>query len=111
MLYRGGPVSELCSRLEWTVTGDAGEMSMSATRAASGTRIVRDPQILGGEPVVRGTRISVRTIVVAHRGWGNTERIVREYLQLQPIDVEAALAYYEAHRPEIDRYIRENLED
>jgi uncharacterized protein (DUF433 family) len=80
-------------------------MSMSATRPVSGTRILRDPQILGGEPIVRGTRISVRTIVVAHRGWGDTDRILREYPQLQPIDVEEALAYYEEHRPEIDRFI------
>jgi len=70
---------------------------------------VRDPKVLGGEPTVRGTRVSVRTIVVAWRGWGEMERVLREYPQLECADVEEALEYYKAHRPEIDRYIRENL--
>jgi uncharacterized protein (DUF433 family) len=71
--------------------------------------IMRDPGVLGGEPTVRGTRVSVRTIVAACRGWGEIEHIMREYPQLECADVEEALEYFKAHRPEIDRYIRANL--
>lgn len=58
---------------------------------------------------MRGTRIAVRTIVVAYRGWADPDHILREYPQLERADIEDALAYYDAHRLEIDRYIRENL--
>ena len=60
-----------------------------STRPLAPTRIVRDPRILGGEPVVRGTRLAVRTIAVAHRGWGTIERVLSEYPQLERADVEA----------------------
>ena len=30
-------------------------------------RIVRDPEICGGEAVVAGTRITIRTILASHR--------------------------------------------
>ncbi|MGH2369456.1 MAG: DUF433 domain-containing protein [Chloroflexota bacterium] len=74
-------------------------------------RIVCDPRILGGEPTVRGTRISVRIVVLAQRGWGTTDRVLQEYPQLERADIDAALAYYQAHQSEVDRYVRENLED
>ena len=31
-------------------------------------RITRDPQILGGEPVITGTRIPLRTVLASHEG-------------------------------------------
>jgi uncharacterized protein (DUF433 family) len=37
--------------------------------------------------------------------------VLREYPQLEAADVEGALEYYEAHRAEIDEYMRENLAD
>jgi uncharacterized protein (DUF433 family) len=53
-------------------------------------------------PVLRGTGIRVQTIVVAAQRWGLTvEQIAAEY-DLTPSQVEAALAFYEAHRVEID---------
>lgn len=30
-----------------------------------GARIVRDPKICGGEPVIRGTRVTLRTILAS----------------------------------------------
>ncbi len=85
---------------------------MSATRVLVQPRIDCDPQVLGGEPKIRGTRLSVRTIVVAHRGWGDIDRILDAYPELTRRDVEEALAYYEAHRSEVDAYVlRDQAED
>ena len=56
-------------------------------------RIVSDPDILMGKPVVRGTRISVELII----GWlaqGWTHEMLREnYPQLEAADILAALAF------------------
>jgi uncharacterized protein (DUF433 family) len=74
--------------------------------------IDRDPRILGGEPKIRGTRLSVRTIVVAFQGWGDVDRLLDAYPELARRDVEEALAYYAAHTAEIDSYIaRDRAED
>jgi uncharacterized protein (DUF433 family) len=53
-------------------------------------------------PVLRGTGIRVRTVVVAARQWGlSPEQIAAEY-DLTVSQVEEALAFYEAHRTEVD---------
>lgn len=57
-------------------------------------RIVRDPEILRGKPVVRGTRIPVYVIVESF-GNGSTEsEILEDFPDLTVEDVRAALAYY-----------------
>jgi uncharacterized protein (DUF433 family) len=71
--------------------------------------IIRHPKVLGGEPSVRGTRISVRSIVLAAREYGGVPGVLTAYPHLRPAAIEEALAYYEQHRAEIDEYIRENL--
>jgi uncharacterized protein (DUF433 family) len=56
-------------------------------------------------PEVTGTGIRVQTIVVAADRWGMTpEEIAGEY-DLTASQVEEALAFYAAHRAEIDRAI------
>jgi uncharacterized protein (DUF433 family) len=56
-------------------------------------------------PEVSGTGIRVQTIVVAADRWGMTpEEIAAEY-DLTESQVEEALAFYAAHRTEIDRAI------
>jgi uncharacterized protein (DUF433 family) len=75
------------------------------------TQIVRNPGILGGEPIVRGTRISVRSVVIASREYGAPEGVLYAYPQLTPVDVRDALTYYESHKQEIDRYIQANTAD
>jgi len=53
-------------------------------------------------PVLRGAGIRVQTIVVAAQQWGLTvEQIATEY-DLTESQVEEALAFYEAHRAEVD---------
>jgi uncharacterized protein (DUF433 family) len=82
----------------------------TARRAATeGTvHVVRRPDVLGGEPTVQGTRISVRSIVLAAREYGGAAGALEAYPQLDPQAVRDALAFYAAHREEIDRAIQEN---
>lgn len=56
-------------------------------------RIVVDPKILTGKPVVRGTRISVELVVeLLAAGWGH-EQILASYPHLSEKDIRACLAY------------------
>jgi len=53
-------------------------------------------------PVVRGTGIRVQAIVVAHDTWRlSPEQIAAEY-DIPAPQVREALAFYQAHRTEID---------
>jgi uncharacterized protein (DUF433 family) len=70
--------------------------------------IVRNPRIQGGEPTIRGTRVPVRSIVLARdRYEGDLARVARAFT-VDEAAVRAALAFYEAHKAEIDRIIDEN---
>ena len=56
-------------------------------------RIVVDPEVLAGKPVVRGTRIAVEFVVeLLASGWSQ-EEILANYPGLEPQDVRACLAY------------------
>lgn len=56
-------------------------------------RIIVDPGVLGGKPVVKGSRIAVEFVVdLLGRGW-TTEQILQEYNHLTPEDIQACLAY------------------
>ncbi|HEY2293895.1 MAG TPA: DUF433 domain-containing protein [Thermoanaerobaculia bacterium] len=54
------------------------------------------------EPVLRGTGIRVQTIVVAHQVWSMTPPEIAADYELTPEQVTDALAFYEAHRGEIE---------
>lgn len=73
------------------------------------SRIVRNRRVLGGEPIVRGTRIPVRSIVLIAREYGGEAGVLDAYPQLALADVQDALGFYEDHRAEIERYIRANV--
>ncbi len=53
-------------------------------------------------PVLRETGIRVQTIVVAALQWGMSPQEVAEDYELTPSQVTEALAFYEAHRAELD---------
>lgn len=72
--------------------------------------IVRDLNLHRGEPTIRGTAITVRTIVERTRLGDTPEEIVVAYPGLSLARVHAALGYYYDHPGEIDGYIRENRE-
>jgi uncharacterized protein (DUF433 family) len=56
-------------------------------------RIVLDPNVLLGKPVVKGTRISVELVIdLLAAGW-TQEQILESYPNLTAEDVRACLAY------------------
>ncbi len=58
-----------------------------------------------------GTRVPVRSIVLVHRFEPNLAAVGKAYPMLERADIEEALAFYQAHRTEIDHYIAENEMD
>ena len=60
-------------------------------------RIVTDPKILVGKPVVRGTRIPVYLILNLLSNGKNPKDIVEDYPDLTEADVKAALEYAARH--------------
>ncbi len=55
-------------------------------------RIVIDPEIQHGKPVIRGTRVPITRIVGGLAGGMSKEEIMREYAVTEE-DIEAALNY------------------
>jgi len=56
-------------------------------------RIVADPAVLVGKPVIRGTRIAVEFLLqLMSEGWSQDD-ILRNYPQLAAEDIYAALAH------------------
>jgi len=65
--------------------------------------IVKDSKIQGGEPIIRGTRFPVRSVVFYILKEGMLpEELVKEFPQLTLSSVYDALAYYYDHKEEID---------
>ena len=56
-------------------------------------RITFNPEILGGKPIVAGTRVSVSLILEWIASGATREDIVRKYQQLTVEDVSQALAF------------------
>jgi uncharacterized protein (DUF433 family) len=60
-------------------------------------RIVVDPAVLVGKPVVKGTRLAVEFIIdLLAQGWSETD-ILDSYPGLAREDIQACLAYASAH--------------
>lgn len=59
------------------------------------TRIVMRPGILGGKPVIRGTRISVEFVLSLLSSGMSVEEILAEYQHLTREDILATLHYAE----------------
>ena len=70
--------------------------------------VVRDPAILGGEPIIKGTRTPVRAVVENWRLGLSPEEIVVHLPHLTLAQVFDALSYYADHRGEVDRFIEIN---
>ena len=70
--------------------------------------VERDEAILGGEPVIRGTRTPVRAVVELWRMGCAPEETVNELPHLSLAAVFDALSYYSDHQEEINDYIERN---
>lgn len=69
---------------------------MATHKSSYQDRIIQDPNILVGKPVIKGTRIPVSLILnlIAH-GY-DFARIIDAYPVLTPQDIQAALEYAQA---------------
>jgi uncharacterized protein (DUF433 family) len=56
-------------------------------------RITSNPAILGGKPIIRGTRISVELILEWIAAGATRDAIVQKHTHLSADDVEQALSY------------------
>jgi uncharacterized protein (DUF433 family) len=70
--------------------------------------IVRNDEILSGEPIIKGTRTSVRAIVEMWRIGVFPEEIPHRLPHLTLAQVFDALSYYLDHQTEINEYIEHN---
>jgi len=55
--------------------------------------IVRDPKICGGEPVIKGTRVTVRTILASLAEGASIQEILEDFPTLTEPDVRAVIAF------------------
>ena len=66
------------------------------------------PEVLSGEPVVKGTRTPVRAIVERWKFGESAEEIARSLPHLRLAQIFDALGYYDDHREEVEKYIELN---
>lgn len=57
------------------------------------SRIVHDPDVMGGKPCIRGTRVTVGTVLGLLASGHSFATVLADFPYLQEIDVRAALAY------------------
>lgn len=90
--------------------GQLGYTSMRCemTTATGHAYVVNDDQILGGEPIIRGTRTPVRAIVETWRLGVAAEEIPNCLPHLTLAQVFDALSYYSDHQDEINAHIERN---
>lgn len=70
--------------------------------------VTRNPDILGGEPIIAGTRTSVRAIVGLWRMGIMPEEILNHLPHLTLAQVFDALSFYLDNQAEINEYIEKN---
>ena len=70
--------------------------------------IVRHPGIAGGEPILKGTRVPVRAIVLHYKAGETVEEILEAYPHVSAAAVYDAISYYLDHQEEIEALIEEN---
>ena len=60
-------------------------------------RITMDPEVMGGKPCIRGMRLTVRRVLEAVAQYPNRDDLFRNYPELEPDDVQQALAFAAAN--------------
>jgi uncharacterized protein (DUF433 family) len=63
-------------------------------------RIVRDAKICGGEPVLKGTRVTLRTVLASLAAGDTAEAIMKDFPSLKAEDIQAAVAFAAASAEE-----------
>jgi uncharacterized protein (DUF433 family) len=60
-------------------------------------RIVVDPAVMNGQPCVRGTRLTVKRVLLALAQYSDRQEFRKDYPQLQEEDIRQALEYAAAN--------------
>ncbi len=81
-----------------------------ATASVLERLIIQDPELRGGRPIIAGTGVTVRTVVV-HYKLGLTPEEIADEMGLDLAGVYAALAYYHLNSEEIEADILANSEE
>ena len=63
--------------------------------------IVRNPEILGGTPCIRGTRMNIYAIAARYKGGATAEEILDGYPDL-PVEAVLAAVDYAEHHPLVE---------
>ena len=63
-------------------------------------RIHRDPRVVGGQAIIKGTRVTLRTILASLAEGATIEEILKDFPTLTEIDVRAAIAFAAASAQE-----------
>ena len=70
--------------------------------------IVRVLGIASGEPIIKGTRVPVRAIVLHYKASETLDEILEAYSHLPPAGVFDAISFYLDHQEEIEALIEES---
>lgn len=62
--------------------------------------IVRDPKICGGEPVIRGTRVPLRSVLASLAEGDTVEEILKDFPTLTPENIRNIIAFAAASAEE-----------
>jgi len=63
-------------------------------------RIERNPRVVGGEAVIKGTRVTLRTVLASLAEGATTEEVLRDFPTLNETDVRAVVAFAAASAQE-----------
>lgn len=73
--------------------------------------ISKNSKISNGEPLVDGTRVTVRTIAGYYQMGMDVDEILKTLSHLKASQVHSALAYYFDHQTEIDEILRKHNDE
>ena len=63
-------------------------------------RIERDPRVAGGQAVIKGTRVTLRTVLASLAEGATMEEILKDFPTLTELDVRALIAFAAASAQE-----------
>jgi uncharacterized protein (DUF433 family) len=84
--------------------------AVSTGRSVTKSWIQKSPGVCGGEACVRNTRHTVAGLVEWKKQGLTDARILEHHPDLTQADLEAAWAYYDAHREEIEQILKEDAQ-
>jgi uncharacterized protein (DUF433 family) len=83
-------------------------LSMSAVFATAVVPLITDPH---GTIRVRGSRVTLDTIVTAFQGGATAEEIAQKFPAVALADIYQIIAHYLNHTPEVDAYLAQRHAD